>query len=71
MGEAVVWYGGQFYAMLFLTNTLKVPAFNAQPDDPRSALLIGTPGFILFGVALSDRIGRKPINARRVRARGR
>src|SRR5450631_4119276 len=29
-GEAVVWYGGQFYALLFLTNTLKVPAVNAQ-----------------------------------------
>ena len=59
MGEAVVWYGGQFYAMLFLTNTLKVPAFNAQLMIA-VALLIGTPGFILFG-ALSDRIGRKPI----------
>src|ERR1700744_1673687 len=48
MGEAVVWYGGQFYAMLFLTNTLKVPAFNAQLMIA-VALLIGTPGFILFG----------------------
>ena len=29
-GEAVVWYGGQFYALFFLTQTLKVPAVNAQ-----------------------------------------
>src|ERR1700740_539247 len=29
-GEAVVWYGGQFYALFFLTQTLKVPAINAQ-----------------------------------------
>ena len=29
-GEAVVWYGGQFYALFFLTQTLKVPALNAQ-----------------------------------------
>ena len=28
-GEAVVWYGGQFYALFFLTQTLKVPAFTA------------------------------------------
>jgi MFS family permease len=58
-GEAVVWYGGQFYALFFLTQTLKVPAFNAQIMIA-IALLIGTPCFILFG-ALSDRIGRKPI----------
>ena len=58
-GEAVVWYGGQFYALLFLTNTLKVPAVNAQIMIA-VALLIGTPFFVIFG-ALSDRIGRKPI----------
>jgi MFS family permease len=58
-GEAVVWYGGQFYALFFLTQTLKVPAINAQLMIAAS-LLIGTPCFILFGW-LSDRIGRKPI----------
>jgi MFS family permease len=58
-GQAVVWYCGQFYALFFLTQTLKV--------DPQAAnlmiaasLLIGTPFFIVFG-SLSDRIGRKPI----------
>jgi MFS family permease len=58
-GEAVVWYGGQFYALFFLTQTLKVPSVNAQIMIA-IALILGTPGFILFG-ALSDRIGRKPI----------
>jgi hypothetical protein len=58
-GEAVVWYGGQFYALFFLTQTLKVPATSAQIMVAIS-LAIATPCFILFG-ALSDRIGRKPI----------
>jgi MFS family permease len=58
-GEAVVWYGGQFYALFFLTQTLKVPGVPAQIMIA-IGLLIGTPCFILFG-ALSDRIGRKPI----------
>ncbi len=55
----MVWYGGQFYALFFLTQTLKVPGVTAQIMIA-IALLIGTPCFILFG-ALSDRIGRKPI----------
>src|SRR4029079_13495623 len=58
-GEAVVWYGGQFYALFFLTQTIKVPAVDAQIMIAIS-LLIGTPCFILFGW-LSDKIGRKPI----------
>jgi MFS family permease len=58
-GEAVVWYGGQFYALFFLTQTLKVPLVTAWILIA-IALLIGTPGFIIFG-SLSDRIGRKPI----------
>ncbi len=58
-GEAVIWYGGQFYALFFLTQTLKVPAINAQIMIAVS-LLLGTPFFILFGW-LSDKIGRKPI----------
>jgi MFS family permease len=58
-GEAVVWYGGQFYALFFLTQTLKVPGATAQIMIV-IALALATPGFILFGW-LSDRIGRKPI----------
>jgi MFS family permease len=58
-GEAVVWYGGQFYALFFLTQTLKVPAVTAQIMIA-AGLAIGTPFFILFGW-LSDKIGRKPI----------
>jgi MFS family permease len=58
-GEAVIWYGGQFYALFFLTQTLKVNGATANILIAVS-LLIGTPGFILFGW-LSDKIGRKPI----------
>jgi Sugar (and other) transporter len=58
-GEAVVWYGGQFYALFFLTQTLKVPAATAQILIV-IALALGTPFFILFGW-WSDKIGRKPI----------
>ncbi|HVZ01808.1 MAG TPA: MFS transporter [Dongiaceae bacterium] len=59
MGQAVVWYGGQFYALLFLTQTLKVDA-NTANILVALALLVATPFFIVFG-ALSDRIGRKKI----------
>jgi MFS family permease len=58
-GEAVIWYGGQFYALFFLTQTLKVNGATANILIAVS-LAIGTPGFILFGW-LSDKIGRKPI----------
>ena len=58
-GQAVVWYTGQFYALYFLTQTLKVDATTANLMIAAS-LLIGTPFFLLFGW-LSDRIGRKPI----------
>jgi Sugar (and other) transporter len=58
-GEAVIWYGGQFYALFFLTQTLKVNPATANILIALS-LAIGTPGFILFGW-LSDKIGRKPI----------
>jgi MFS family permease len=56
-GQAVIWYTGQFYALFFLTNIVKI--------DPKTAniliavsLIIGTPFFIFFGW-LSDKIGRK------------
>jgi MFS family permease len=58
-GQAVVWYSGQFYALFFLTQALKVDASTANILVAAS-LLIGTPFFIVFG-ALSDKIGRKPI----------
>ncbi len=58
-GQAVVWYAGQFYALFFLTQTLKVDATTANLLIA-GALLIGTPFFVLFGW-LSDRMGRKPI----------
>jgi MFS family permease len=59
MGQAVVWYTGQFYALFFLTGALKVDASTAYLLIAAS-LLIGTPFFIVFG-SLSDKIGRKPI----------
>ena len=58
-GQAVVWYGGQFYALLFLEKTLQVDPTSAQLVMA-AALLIATPFFVVFG-ALSDRIGRKKI----------
>ena len=59
MGQAVVWYTGQFYALFFLTGALKVDGATANILIAFS-LLIGTPFFIVFG-KLSDKIGRKPI----------
>jgi MFS family permease len=57
MGQGVVWYTGQFYALYFLQTVM-----NVQPAIATKimaiALLLGTPFFVVFG-ALSDRIGRK------------
>ena len=58
-GQAVVWYTGQFYALFFLTQALKVDGATANILVAIS-LLIGTPFFVVFGT-LSDKIGRKPI----------
>lgn len=58
-GQAVVWYTGQFYALFFLTQVLKVEAQTANILIGLG-LLLGVPFFVVFGM-LSDRIGRKPI----------
>jgi Na+/melibiose symporter-like transporter len=59
MGQGVVWYTGQFYALFFLANVLKVDSATANIMVAVS-LIIGTPFFVVFGT-LSDKIGRKPI----------
>jgi MFS family permease len=58
-GQGVVWYTGQFYALFFLQNTLKLD-FQTAYLLIAAALVIGTPFFVFFG-RLSDRIGRKRI----------
>ncbi len=59
MGQAVIWYTGQFYALFFLQSILKVDGYTSNLLIAWS-LLLGTGFFLVFG-ALSDRIGRKPI----------
>lgn len=58
-GQAVVWYGGQFYALFFIEKILQVASTQANLIVA-AALLLGTPLFVVFG-SLSDRIGRKRI----------
>ena len=58
-GQAVVWYSGQFYALFFLQNVLKVDGASVNKMVAIS-LLLGTGFFVFFGW-LSDKIGRKPI----------
>ncbi len=58
-GQAVVWYTGQFYALFFLTQTLKVDGATANILIA-IALAIATPFFVIFGW-MSDKIGRKKI----------
>src|SRR3569833_2930646 len=59
MGQGVVWYTGQFYALFFLQSILKVDGYTANLLIAWS-LLLGTGFFLVFGI-LSDKIGRKPI----------
>ena len=58
-GQAVVWYSGQFYALFFLIEALKVDGPTANILVAYS-LILGAPFFVIFG-SLSDKIGRKPI----------
>jgi MFS family permease len=58
-GQAVVWYTGQFYALLFLQTVLKVPLTTSYMCVA-AALLLGAPLFVYFG-DLSDRVGRKKV----------
>jgi len=58
-GQAVIWYTSQFYALFFLTQTLKVDNTTANLLLA-GAIVLGAPFFLLFGW-LSDRVGRKPI----------
>lgn len=59
MGQGVVWYTGQFYALSFLQNTMHIE-FVQSNVIIAIALLLGTPFFIYFG-HLSDKVGRKKI----------
>lgn len=59
IGQAVVWYTGQFYALFFLQSILKIDGQSANLMVAAS-LILGTGFFVLFGW-LSDKIGRKPI----------
>lgn len=57
MGQGVIWYTGQFYAMSFLEKTMNVD--KEQVDSLMFvALMMGTPFFLFFGW-LSDKVGRK------------
>jgi MFS family permease len=58
-GQAVVWYTGQFYVLVFLTKTLGVNYKDAYIMIA-IGLALASPFFILFGW-LSDKIGRKPL----------
>jgi MFS family permease len=59
IGQGVVWYSGQFWALYFLQQVSKVDALSSA-YIVGAALLIATPSLIFFGW-LSDQIGRKPV----------
>ena len=59
VGQAVVWYTGQFYALFFIQNVLKADLLTSNVLIAW-ALILGTGGFLFFGW-LSDRIGRRVV----------
>jgi MFS family permease len=59
IGEGVVWYSGQFWALYFLQQVVKMDLLTSS-IIVMAALLIATPTLILWGWA-SDHIGRKPV----------
>jgi len=59
MGQGVVWYTGQFYALFYLQKVFGVGLVDSN-FIIGGALLLATPFFVVFG-ALSDKIGRKPV----------
>jgi MFS family permease len=59
IGEGVVWYSGQFWALYFLQQVVKMDLFTSS-YIVMAALLIATPTLIFWGWA-SDHIGRKPV----------
>lgn len=58
-GQGVVWYTGQFYALSFIQKTCNIE-FVQSNYILATALVIGTPLFVIFG-SWSDKIGRKYI----------
>ena len=59
LGEGVVWYSSQFWALFYLQTVSKVDTLSSS-FIVGIGLVIGTPSLILFGW-LSDKIGRKPV----------
>jgi MFS family permease len=59
LGQGVVWYSGQFWALYFLQQVSKLDALTTS-YIVGAGLIIGTPTLIFFGW-LSDQIGRKPV----------
>ena len=59
LGQGVVWYSSQFWALYFLQQVSKLDALTTS-YIVGAGLIIGTPTLILFGW-LSDLIGRKPV----------
>jgi MFS family permease len=59
LGQGVVWYSGQFWALYFLQQVSKLDALTTS-YIVGAGLIIGTPTLVLFGW-LSDIVGRKPV----------
>jgi MFS family permease len=59
LGEGVVWYSSQFWALFYLQTVSKVDTLTTA-YIVGIGLIIGTPSLIFFGW-LSDHIGRKPV----------